>query len=495
MNCYYVNPSKTEALLRDKQWYIDHLEIDYAWEKRLTGRNTSVCVISTSMLKHIDLVYNKELSEGNYDYLAINNYNYDTVAFGTYYGGIIGAKGYKYYIGVAPNTELISLGMPRLLEEIDIIANYMNKNKNKIDIYANLWFLGYSFVYPDINDFEHVIDKIDKIIDMMIQCSKTGRNGKGNIFVFPSFRRNIDNDVIFNQMAYNIFSNIRTSINVAAVSKNMLYVKDSEWGTGILCSSYGLENDNMGLPRIYPKYGYNKVLPYTFKIQAPSGYAASLVTGMIALVLELRPDLSWRDIKELISRSCIVTDLNHFKLNGVNRLISEIYGYGLLNMKLFLKNAYCWNLLPNEQEIISEHTFNNIDLQNNNRGTYEYQINVGKNIIIETVQLYLTINKDLSDEYNIKISDLSIELESPQGTRITLLKPINILYSQYSDYDLINPDARLRQFFNNYPLLSELYRGERTLGTWKLYITDTVPDIDTNPVALLQNIKLNIWGH
>ena len=70
-------------------------------------------------------------------------------------------------------------------------------------------------------------------------------------------------------------------------------------------------------------------------ISSISGTSASapLAAGIIALVLQVNPDLSWRDVQHIIVRCAHTANLDAktFNVNGANRNFSHSFGYGLMD--------------------------------------------------------------------------------------------------------------------------------------------------------------------
>ena len=96
-------------------------------------------------------------------------------------------------------------------------------------------------------------------------------------------------------------------------------------------------------------------------------------------------------------------------------------------------------------------------------------INVNNDLIIEAVQVKITLDHTYS-------GDIGIELTSPSGMKSTLMNiNSNILETNLTDA----------------LLLSNAFYGENAQGTWTLKIIDGAP-LDT---GVLKGWKLNLYGH
>lgn len=76
--------------------------------------------------------------------------------------------------------------------------------------------------------------------------------------------------------------------------------------------------------------------------------AAPIAAGMVALMLEVRPCLSWRDVQSILVYSAVKVDVEEARwfLNGAGFHHSDQHGFGLMNAsRLTLASAH-WPLLP-----------------------------------------------------------------------------------------------------------------------------------------------------
>ena len=57
------------------------------------------------------------------------------------------------------------------------------------------------------------------------------------------------------------------------------------------------------------------------------------IAGVVALVLEARPQLTWRDVQGVLINSCEVVDPEDedWERNGAGRFVNHKYGYGKIN--------------------------------------------------------------------------------------------------------------------------------------------------------------------
>ncbi|RUS80156.1 hypothetical protein EGW08_012079, partial [Elysia chlorotica] len=76
--------------------------------------------------------------------------------------------------------------------------------------------------------------------------------------------------------------------------------------------------------------------------------AAPLAAGMIALMLEARPCLTWRDVQYIVALTArkVDVDVAHWQQNGAGLAHSHKHGFGLLNAWRMVNAARVWRTVP-----------------------------------------------------------------------------------------------------------------------------------------------------
>lgn len=69
-----------------------------------------------------------------------------------------------------------------------------------------------------------------------------------------------------------------------------------------------------------------------------------MVSGVIALMLEVNPSLSYRDIMHILVESADQVDPSdpEWKSNGANKLVNHSYGFGLVDADRAVAMAMTW---------------------------------------------------------------------------------------------------------------------------------------------------------
>ncbi len=572
----------------DQETFIQNMALEPVWKKELNGKGITVLVTDNGILQHDDVCCNvdrkKSVNSLYYDKSIYENANKFS-SHGTAIGALVAGQGKYYYIGCAPQATLIDLNFDEV--SMEQLVEYWLKYIDCVDIYTNSW------------GFLPVDYKPTELVRSFKVLTSKGRKGKGSIIVFSA--GNNDNSELEHSgfkkfltfdTSVNHLLNSRYTISVGATDNNNVKAPFSSRGSSLLCCAsltgtysntvksvfsntgtyvYGTQYNTVLTASAGSDYGY---LPVSNSYTGTS-FAAPIISGICALLLQYREDLTWRDVKELISLSCYQPQVDGVRMNGDKRLISELTGFGILNAQKLIKNAKCWKLLSKEEVLeitvpLSE-DIKRINLQKNPESTTEE--NNEKNIvlekyipndfIIETFQLNLNINAvkdktvecsldlflkflngDVSSQFlpefatayalsliALQTSDIRITVISPSNTKIVMavgnmfeniqqtVVPIENAYSQYLiDQDIEKFRLAMKEFFNiivpfyatfeayastwlNHLILTELLRGERTKGTWKIMFNDVVLDIietisgNTIPTTFLNGVKLIFAGH
>ena len=199
-------------------------------------------------------------------------------------------------------------------------ADALSYDNGDIDIYSNSWG-----PFDDGNRLEGPGPITVAAIEDSIY---NGRSGLGNIYTWAAGNGLEAND----NSNYDGYASLRYAIAVAAIT----HYGDQSWysepGANILVTAHS----NGGTP------DYEGIT--TTDITGTGGYsggdvthdfggtssATPLVSGVIALILESNPDLTWRDIQNILVHSSRKNDANDssWSVNGGGLTVSRKYGFG-----------------------------------------------------------------------------------------------------------------------------------------------------------------------
>lgn len=249
------------------------------------------------------------------------------------------------------------------------------------------------------------------------------------------------------------------------------------------------ENGLHGGTEIDPECNYTSVMNGTSS-------AAPSMSGAIAMVMSANKKITARDAKHILAMTAKKVDKKHpgvvlpftdsdgnsaeyqaidgWKKNAAGYPYHLFYGLGQPNVKkaVALAQKKGWKKYKKLPKLKTTSWFNKNTHQSipdaNETGATSYNnVKVRRNFSIEGVQLKLDID-------HARLSDLSIELISPSGTRSVLMTPRSGAFLGQSVSS--EPITGLRdQLF-----LSHHFYGEKARGNWRLHVVDVGGEGDGN---------------
>nr|CDJ84259.1 unnamed protein product [Haemonchus contortus] len=443
------------------------MNVREAWLLGYAGRNISISILDDGIQRdHPDLV-------ANYDPLAstdINDHDDDPTPqnngenkHGTRCAGEVAAVAGNNYCGVGVAFKA-KIGGVRMLDgkvSDGVEAASLSLNQDHIDIYSASW---------GPNDDGKSLDGPGPLArEAILRGIKYGRQGKGNIFVWASGNGGGKQDSCS-------ADGYTTSVYTLSVS-SATYDNRRPWY---------LEECPSSIAATYSSGRSSQ--PAIVSTDVPQGCtlrhtgtsaSAPLAAGMIALALEANPDLTWRDMQHIVLRTANPRPLlgnPGWSRNGVGRMISNLFGYGLMDGGAIVKLAKIWRTLP--EQLICTYQ-NQYKSSRSLRGRFRMNFTLTVNgcgsgtpiLYLEHVQVHVTVKFE-------KRGDLKLTLYSPSGTRSVLLPP--------------RPQDSSSHGLNDWPFLSVQQWGEDPYGTWIL----EVESVTNNPTAsgTFYNWKLVLYG-
>ena len=387
---------------------------------------------------------------------------------GTAVAGISSAKGNNSLgiTGVAYNSNLIGI---RLVADSCSTASSWDSSEasalthelEMVDIYTNSW---------GPSDSGNILGDIGPLALAALEKGvNEGRDGLGSVYVWAAGNghQNRDNS---NKDAY---ANSRYTVAVGAINWKGERTEYSEPGSNIMLVAPSHNSSDWIDPGIYSTdisgaQGHNS----TDYLNNMGGTSAStpMVAGVIALMLEANPDLTWRDIQHILvrtSKKVDSSDSGWFK-TFEDRDYNHQYGYGLVDASSAVKMAESWQNIPSEVNVNTGNIdVNEIIFDGNDIGRTS-KIFVNESIDIETVQVEVNISHDWR-------GDLNLFLESPNGIVSELVRESNDNGSNY----------------HNWKFTSVVHWDENSFGLWKLKVNDT----DVSYLGTWNYWNMTFYGH
>ncbi len=483
---------------------INALEV---YQAGITGAGIKIAVSDTGVEINHDDLYENVISGASKDYSKDSPYTgfpTPTDAHGTAVSGLIAARGWNNIggHGVAPHAKFAGFQFLTSPQTTSILINQASGN---FDIF--------NYSYGDVIYEDTLSEEI--YIDHLRYMTQNGRGGRGSIYVKAAGNE-------FNEWHNANFPFENESpflIVVGAINASGIKASYANAGSNLWISAPGgeygsdfpalISADLPGCLKGFSKatsspvnsfeYGHNlnPKCNYTSTMNGTSA-ATPIVSGVIALMLEANPNLTFRDVKHILAATAVQVHAGHggnshpggwnlgghtyemgWTENAAGYKFHNWYGFGLIDAKaaVAMAQTYNTNTLGTFQELnpyFDNTSFSvspNASIPDNNAAGVISTMSVTQNLVIEAVQVYVQIDHPRSGE-------IGVELTSPSGTK-SILMNINNSF-------LHENDSNLRII-----LSSNAFYGESSNGTWSLKVIDG----KSSHSGTLKNWKINILGH
>ncbi|XP_061173192.1 furin-like protease kpc-1 isoform X2 [Saccostrea echinata] len=434
-----------------RMWYLIRgggldMNVKSAWEQGVTGRNVVVTILDDGIEKdHPDLMDNYD-ADASYD---VNSHDEDPQPHydytnenrhGTRCAGEVAAKGDNGIcgVGVAYNARI---GGVRMLDgdvTDSVEAQSLSLRNNHIDIYSASWG-------PD--DDGRTVDGPATLARKAFYDGITkGRGGLGSIFVWASGNGGRDGD----SCNCDGYTNSIYTLSISSATEFGNIPWYSEACSSTLATTY---SSGSGGERQIVTTDLRKLCTVN---HTGTSASAPLAAGICALALEANPSLTWRDMQHIVVMTARKANLDapDWTTNGVGRLVSHSFGFGLMDAGAMVRLARNWTTVPPQHicEIRSQERNKQIPMNGKMvvslftdgcKGTNNYVK------YVEHVQARITLTA-------ARRGEIEIYLTSPRNTKSTLLA------RRARDIS--------REGFNNWAFMTTHNWGEEAEGTWFLQI-------------------------
>lgn len=446
------------------------LNVTGVWDSGITGAGIVVAIVDDGIqFTHPDIAPN---------YHPESSYNFD---FGTtdpspasmtfdYHGtssaGVAAASadGSSCGVGVAFRAGLSGIAILQTNEAYDAKeARALQYALNVNHIYSNSWGPpdgGVAFVRPG--------PLTNQAIEIGV---RSGRNGLGAIYVWAAGNgRREDN------CNYDGYASKRQVVTVSAVNADGVRSSFAEDCAALLVVSPADSNSRSFIRTtdLLGSDGRNAGGDCHLSFSGTSA-ACPAVAGVVALMLEANPKLTWLDVQRILIDSAHRNDpsASSWNRNGAGRWASHDYGFGLADAYSAVqlaKQLAINNSASMTREVVLSYL--NPDLVTftrqsdfNNRFGAIFDINVTEDITLHHVEVFI------DDLQTPDAGSLEVTLTSPSGFISTFAKP----HRQNA------PNLR-RWIFT-----SRLFWGESSSGVWRFSI------LSANNGSI-HTFSLRVWG-
>lgn len=223
-----------------------------------------------------------------------------------------------------------------------------------------------------------------------------------------------------------------------------------------------------------------------YSTEQGTSFAAPIVSGIAALMLQANRNLGYRDVQQILALSARRVDdsgtqwrsNNAKNWNGGGMHVSHDYGFGAVDARAAVRLAETW---------IPQQTGANQQVLEN---SYDYPAG-GRLSAGEANDSYLTLADGLNVEQvevdfsaNVgRLGDLTVRLVSPGGSESILVDGVGRKKSADSPHATDTGSTLAGDF--NYTFMSTHHRGENSGGIWRLAVKDASNGLP---------IRLNSWS-
>jgi len=440
----------------------EDINVELVWEQGITGRGIIIGIVDDGLqYRHPDIAdnYRADLS---YDF---NDKDSDPDAgkyddHGTSAAGVAAARDNSSCgVGAAYRAKLAAL---RLIAEENTDADEaeaLSWQREAIHIYSNSWG-------PD-DDGKRLEGPGTLCGEALEDNIRNGRNGLGNIYVWASGNGLTAKDNI----NYDGYANSRFTIAVGSSDYRGKQTDYGEPGAAMLVNTPS-DTDIGGYVGITATDLMGTSGNSTGDCRNNFGgtsASAPLAAGVIALMLEANPNLSWRDVQHILIRAAKKNDASDtdWVLNAAGLHINHKYGFGRLDAAAAVSLADSWQAVPEAVMTSSGTKTVNQAIPDNDAAGISSTVFVEQKLKLEHVEVIFTAAHNYRGQ-------LQVILTSPWGTQSVLAE---LHRDRNSDYE-------------GWKFMTVRDWDESSFGEWKL----TVSDMESGSTGRFDSWELILYG-
>ncbi|TVY33083.1 Kexin, partial [Lachnellula subtilissima] len=453
-----------------EQWHLYNpvqvghdVNVTDVWMQGITGHNATVAIVDDGLDMYSDDLKDNYFAEGSYDF---NDHSLEPKPrlsddrHGTRCAGEVSAvRNNVCGVGVAYDSKIAGIRiLSKLITDADeaVAMNYAYQHNQ---IYSCSWGPpddGRSMDAPGL-----LIKKA------MLNAVQNGRGGKGSIYVFASGNGAAAED----NCNFDGYTNSIYSITVGAIDRKGQHPYYSEHCSAQLVVTYSsgsgdaIHTTDVGTNQCYSGHGGTSA-------------AAPLAAGIFALVLSIRPDLTWRDMQYIVMETALPVDLDtgEWQTTTIGKKFSHTFGYGKIDTWATIEAAKEFKNVRPQAWYYSPWIHVNQSIPQGEDGlavSFEVTEAMLKDANLERLE-HVTVTMNVE---HTRRGDISVDLVSPDKivSHLSVTRRLDTLNEGYVDWTF----------------MSVVHWGESGIGTWTIVVKDTIVN-ENNGTFIDWHLKL--WG-
>lgn len=458
-----------------EQWHLHgphrHLNVEPAWNLGYTGRGVRIAIVDDGLeVDHPDIKPNLRL-DSSYNFnanISSPNPRFPRGPAGDWHGTASGgaaaaaADGQMCGVGVAPEAELAGIAILQNNADVDdyIESLALAYAKDKNHIYSNSWGPIRPGAAGHMNEAPGSL-----ATKAMIDAIYNGRDGKGSVYVWAAGNDGGAND----NCNYDGYANMRYVILIGASELSGKPGTYSEPCAALFALAPG---GSVGVNKIVTtdllgSNGLNTQGDCTS--YAGTSAACPQAAGVIALVLQANPNLSWLDLQYVLANATTKLDDDddkRWRQNAAGKWVSEHYGFGILNAESAVEVARAWGDFRLTEKSFS-HSSKEVGVgpETVTLDTSIIRLSATEDLLLHHVEVWLWTS-------HRNVADTTVKFISPSGTESILATPHGDSLSKW----------------DGWRFLSRMHHGETSAGTWTLNVSSKDRD------AKIIEWKLTVYG-
>ncbi|KAL2211418.1 hypothetical protein CC79DRAFT_1268269 [Sarocladium strictum] len=453
-----------------EQWHLFNtiqlghdVNVSAVWREGITGKNATVAIVDDGLDMHSQDLKDNYFAEGSWDFndddpepkpeLSDDNH-------GTRCAGEVGAGRNDFCgVGVAYDSRIAGIRiLSKPISDADEAEALIYKYQQN-QIYSCSWGP------PDDGQSMEAPNTVIK--RAMVQGIQKGRGGLGSIYVFASGNGAGYGD----NCNFDGYTNSIYSVTVGAVDRAGLHPYYSEHCSAQLVVTYSsgsgdaIHTTDTGTNKCYGNHGGTSA-------------AAPLAAGIFALILEIRPDLTWRDVQYLAMDTAAQVDdpEANWQETAIGKQFSHTFGYGKIDSYALVQKAKDWELVKPQSWLFSPWLQVRKEIPQGKHGlsvTFEVTEDMLKEANLERLE-HVTVTMNVE---HTRRGDISVDLISPEKV--------------ISHISVARPKDDFKGGYDMWTFMSVAHWGESGVGKWTLIVRDTVKN---EHVGTFEDWHLKLWG-